>query len=357
MSQDYYSLLGVDKSSSQADIKKAYRKLAVKYHPDKNPDNKEAEEMFKQVSEAYQVLSDEDKKARYDRIGHDAYVSGEQGGGFSSANAADMFESMFGGFGDFFGFGGGRQRRTDPNEPVIGDDLEFKLTITLKEAYTGVKKTVQYNRLVKCNYCDGTGSKSKSKPSVCPTCRGSGMVMQQHGFMTMSSTCPTCGGNGVKISDPCPHCNRGLATERVSETIDIPAGAYTGMILRKAGKGNAGRNNGPYGNLYIRITCESSSKWNVVDNNLYTKEKFPFTLLTLGGKTKIKTLMSEVEINIPAGTQPNTRLRIKGQGMPIPNSKDFKDMYIDVEVDIPTKLTNKQRKALEKFSDLMSITN
>ena len=245
MSQDYYSLLGVDKSSSQADIKKAYRKLAVKYHPDKNPNNKEAEEMFKQVSEAYQVLSDDDKKARYDRIGHDAYVSGEQGGGFSSANAADMFESMFGGFGDFFGGFGGRNQRRNPNAPVDGDDLQFRIQITLKEAYTGIKKTVAYNRLNTCQYCNGTGSKSKSKPQTCSTCGGTGMVMQQHGFMTMSSTCPHCNGQGVRVPDPCPHCNgQGLIQERISESIDIPAGAYTGMTLRKLGFGNAGKNGG-----------------------------------------------------------------------------------------------------------------
>ena len=349
MAEDYYSLLGVGKSASQADIKKAYRKLAVKYHPDKNPDNKEAEEKFKQISEAYQVLSDEDKKARYDRIGHDAYVSNGQGG-FGNNQYVDPFEM----FGSMFGnaFGGGNRRQS--SGPRKGQDLHFNLQITLEEAYTGIEKSVKYDRVVKCKHCDGTGSKTKSKPQTCSMCGGSGMVMQQHGFMTMSSTCPTCKGRGVVITDPCQYCGgNGTSVERTTEKIKIPAGVRTGNRLRKVDAGNVGEYGGTFGDLYIQVIVAESNEYERNGEHLYRDEVIPFSTLALGGKVKIKTLAGNIEINIPAGTQLDSQLRVKDKGMPIMNSDKFGNLYLRVKSKVPQKLSNESINLLKQLDKVL----
>lgn len=355
MAEDYYSLLGVNKSASQADIKKAYRKLAVKYHPDKNPDNKEAEEKFKQISEAYQVLSDEDKKARYDRIGHDAYIANGQSG-FSGANQyVDPFE-MFGSmFGDMFG--NRYYQRRQSAKPRRGSDLNFNIKITLEEAYTGVEKTVKYDRITKCEHCNGTGSKSKSKPSTCPTCGGSGMVMQQHGFMTISSTCPTCGGKGVTVTDPCPNCGgKGTTILRNTEKIKIPAGVLNGSTLRKVNAGNAGDFGGDFGDLYIQVIVASESEYIRSGNqgeNLIKDEVIPFSTLVLGGKIKIKTLAGKVDITVPAGTQLDSQLRVKGKGMPIMNTNKFGDLYLNVKTKVPVAISAENKQKLEQLRNVL----
>lgn len=364
MSQDYYEILGVAKDATAQDIKKAYRKLALKYHPDKNPGNKEAEEKFKQVSEAYQVLSDEDKRAAYDRMGHEAYTSGAMGGGFSGAHGGayqdpfDLFREMFGGGASSGGggifdqfFGGGFSSGRASNEPVAGDDLRFDLEITLQEAVSGVEKTVKYNRLVHCKTCNGTGAEPGSEKKTCPTCKGRGQVTSSNGFMRFTQTCPKCGGTGKIIEKPCKDCGgTGLVRERLEEKIKVPAGVGTGTRLRKTGAGNAGPDGGPCGDLYIVIHVAEDSFFERQGSDLYCEIPIKFTLACMGGKIEVKTVRGKAVLNIPAGTQTDTVFRIKEQGMPVLNSTQVGDQYVKVVVEVPKKLTSEQRKALEAFA-------
>ncbi|MFI3290440.1 MAG: molecular chaperone DnaJ [Opitutales bacterium] len=357
---DYYELLEVAKDASAQEIKKAYRKLAVKYHPDKNKGDKAAEEKFKEISEAYQVLSDDDKRAAYDRMGHQAYTSGGMGGmgggGFRGGqDPFDVFREVFGGggggiFEQFFGGGGSRSRRS-ANDPVRGDDLRFDLEITLEEAFAGVEKTIKYNRLKRCDTCKGTGAKEGTKKSTCKKCGGSGSVTMSNGFMHFSQTCPDCGGSGTKVDNPCPNCNAsGLERERVTETIKVPAGVDSGTRLRKTASGSAGKNGGEYGDLYVIIYLKDHDIFEREGRDLHCEIPIQFTLAALGGKVEVKTLSGKAMLNVPAGTATDTVFRIKGQGMPVLNSTTVGDLYVRVRIEVPTKLTSKQRKALEEYA-------
>ncbi len=368
--QDYYELLGVAKDADAQEIKKAYRKLALKYHPDRNPGNKEAEEKFKQVSDAYQVLSDPEKRAAYDRYGHAAFQAGgmgSPGGGAQYGNfrdAADIFNEFFGGFGgkgsggfggfggfDFFGGGydddgGGRAAA-----PRRGSDMRIELEITLEEAASGTEKTIKYNRLVSCPTCNGSGAKAGTSKKTCPTCKGAGSVTKSNGFMRFTQTCPNCGGTGKVIESPCPDCNgTGRVKQRSEVKIKIPAGVYTGSRLRKSGAGNAGIDGGPYGDLYVVIVVAEHSFFERDGNNLYCQMPIKFTLAALGGNLEVRTLTGKVNLKIPAGTQTGTLFRIKGQGMPVLNSSAKGDQFVKVIVEVPRKLTPEQTKKLEEFA-------
>ena len=357
MAQDYYEVLGVAKDADDSTIKKAYRKLAMKYHPDRNPDNKEAEEKFKEIGEAYEVLSDADKRAAYDRMGHDAFknggMGGPGGGGFGGfTDPMDIFAQMFGGmggFGGFGGFGGGRRQQADPRQP--GADLRFDLDITLEEAAHGCDKSIEVERLVPCDACSATGSKDGANGfKQCPTCHGSGVVTRQSGIFVQQSTCPTCHGAGQTISNPCPKCHgEGRVHKDVKITLHIPPGVDTGTKLRSSGNGDAGLHGGETGDLYVFIE--------VVPHEIFTREgrdlsytmPVPFALASQGGLLSVPTLDGPAKLKLPAGTSSGTIFRVRGKGMPALKGGSHGDLMVEVQVETPAHLDSTQKKALDSF--------
>ena len=357
--EDFYKVLGVDKTASAQDIKKAYRKLALKYHPDRNPNNKQAEENFRQVSEAYEVLSDPDKRARYDQFGHDAFRQSMEGGTYrTNFDPFDVFREVFGGgggvFSDFFGGMGGAARQRDFNEPENGSDIRAEIEVSLEDAAKGVIKTIRYNRMVECPDCHGSGSKSGKGKKACPKCGGTGQVHMRQGPISFSQPCPNCHGSGAVVEDPCPKCSgTGRIAERTELRVDIPAGVYTGARLRKSGMGNAGINGGEYGDLYIVIYVKPNDTFEREDDDLYCEVEVKFTLAALGGQIEINTITGKkTALKVPAGTQAGTLLRLKGQGMPNLRGGAAGDLYVKINVEVPKKLTDPQRKALEEFAKL-----
>jgi molecular chaperone DnaJ len=356
---DYYEILGVSKDASEEELKKAYRKMAIKYHPDKNPGDKVAEEKFKEVSEAYEVLKDGNKRAAYDRYGHSAF---EQGGmrssGWSSSNFSDPFdvfrEVFGGGFGDFFGFGG--SGHNDSSGRRTGSDLRYNLKITLGEAFSGIEKTVKYSKEVACDKCGGTGAAPGSKTVRCKTCGGTGIYSVRQGFFSMQQTCPDCYGAGVKLEKPCPHC-RGLGRvkEQCTTKVKIPAGIFDGASLRMRGAGNAGTNGGSDGDLYVTIYVSEHDKFERHENDLYCAQRIPFTTAALGGEVEVATIDGHATLKIPAGTQSDTIFRMKGHGMPILNQQGTRgNQYVKISIDVPTKLSKEQKEQLQEFEKLYS---
>ena len=360
--EDFYKILGVEKTATAQEIKKAYRKLALKYHPDHNNGDKEAEEKFKKVSEAYEVLSNDEKRAKYDQFGHAAFTQGGAGGfsnmgGFGGfQDPFDIFREVFGGGGGgggaFYDFFGGGSREADA--PERGSDIRAEIEVSLEEAAKGTSRTIRYNRMVACSTCNGTGSKDgKGGRKTCQRCKGRGQVRMSQGFISFSQPCPDCQGTGTVIENPCDKCGgSGRVKERNEVKIDIPAGVYTGSRLRKANAGNVGYNGGDYGDLYVVIYVAPHPRFERDGNDLYTDVKIKFTLATLGGEIEIETITGKATLKIPAGTQPNTALRMKGQGMPNLRGSDKGDLYVRVNVEVPKKLTAEQRKKLEEFAVL-----
>lgn len=360
--EDYYSLLGTNKNATADDIKKAYRKMAVQYHPDKNPGNKEAEEKFKTISQAYEVLKDPKKKEAYDRYGHAAFQQGGMGsGGFSGGgNFHDPFEvfrevfnsgSRSGGgggiFEEFFG-GGGSSSRSGAQE---GSDLRYDLEVTLEEAYSGTEKEIKFRHAVSCKKCSGSGAEAGSKKTTCSTCKGAGQVTSSRGFFTVRQPCPSCHGAGTKIEKPCSGCNgEGRVIDTSTLKIRIPAGVDTGSKLRSAGNGEAGSNGGQAGDLYIIIHVKDHEFFDRDGDDLTCVVGIPFSLAALGGSIDVKTLKESISLKIPTGTQPGTTLRIKGHGMPSLRGKYHGDQYVRIEIKVPKDLSSKQRKILEDFA-------
>ncbi len=357
--EDYYEVLGVAKDASAQDIKKAYRQLALKYHPDHNPGDKSAEEKFKKVGEAYEILSDPEKRAKYDRFGHAAFEQGAPGaGGFGGFGGGfqdpfDIFREVFGsgggggGFYDFFG--GGPQRRAE-GRSGRGSDLSVEISISLEDAAKGVSKTVRYNRLAKCPDCSGSGSKDGSSGrKTCPKCGGRGTVKTAQGPILFTQTCPDCGGEGYVVRNPCPKCGgSGFVKERNEVKLDIPPGVYTGARLRKTGAGNAGISGN--GDFYAVIEVEPHPVFERNDDDLYRRVRIKFTLAALGGQVEIETVTGKAVLKVPAGTQPGTTLRMKGLGMPRLRGGTPGDLYVQIEVEVPKKLSGEQRKKLEEFA-------
>ncbi len=363
--EDFYKVLGVEKNASAQDIKKAYRKLALKYHPDRNPNDKVAEEKFRQVSEAYEVLSNEEKRAKYDQFGHAAFKNGMGGGAYSQGNfdPFDIFREVFGGgaggggssFFDFFGGGGGMgSRKRDVNAPESGSDIRAEIEISLEDAAKGISKTIRYNRMVECPDCHGSGSKSGKGRKTCPKCHGSGQVYMSHGPISFSQPCPDCQGSGTIVEDPCPKCSgSGRIKERTEVKVDIPAGVYTGARLRKSAMGNAGVNGGSYGDLYIVIYVAPNEKFERENDDLYREIDIKFALAALGGQIEIDTIIGKkTELKIPAGTQAGTLLRMRGQGMPNLRGGASGDMYVKINIEVPRKLSDEQKKKLVEFAEL-----
>jgi molecular chaperone DnaJ len=336
VAQDYYQTLGVTRSADDAELKKAYRQLAMQYHPDRNPGDKQAEERFKEVSHAYAVLSDPDKRAQYDRFG----TVGPTGGGFD-AGFGTLFEDIFD---NFFGGGGRRSRATR------GDDLQYELKITLEEAATGVETKVRIPRLEPCEACGGIGSEPGSKPTPCDTCRGRGEVRMSHGFLTVARPCPKCRGEGQINRNPCQPC-RGegrIRTERVLE-VKIPAGIDDGMQLRLTGQGSAGTLGGPAGDLYVLVRTREHETFVRKNDDLYSDVPVSFAQLALGAEIDVPTLGATAKLKIPAGSQPHQIVKLRGKGMPRLRERGHGDACYRLILEVPAKVNAKQREALEAF--------
>lgn len=353
--QDYYELLGVSKSADADEIKKAYRKLAMKYHPDRNPDDKTAEQKFKDVNEAYEVLKDEEKRAAYDRFGHAAFEQGGPGGpgrggfeGFSGGGFADIFEEMFGGGGG--GFGGGRGRG-GAEQTGRGSDHRFNLDITLEEAFHGKNTEIRVPGSTQCDECKGTGATKGSAPVKCSTCGGAGRVRSQQGFFTVERTCPSCHGQGQVIKDPCRKCSgTGRVNKEKTLNVNIPAGVETGTRIRLAGEGEAGLRGAPAGDLYIFLNVRTHRIFQRDGANIHVRVPVPMTTAALGGSIEVPTVDgSRARITIPAGTQSGQQFRLRAKGMSMLRTNSRGDMFVELSVETPMNLTKKQKELMEQF--------
>ena len=347
--RDYYDVLGVNKNASPDELKSAYRKLAVKYHPDKNPGNKNAEDKFKEASEAYGILSDKSKKENYDNFGHAAFENGggSQGGfgGFSGADFSDIFEDFFG---DFGGARRGSGRRSSANR---GSDLRYDLSISLEEAYFGKKQNIQFSTSEKCETCKGSGSKPGTNPERCSYCGGSGRVRSNQGFFTVQQTCPQCGGSGEEITNPCIDCNgQGVKQKSKKISVTIPEGVDDGTRIRLAGKGEAGTRGGGSGDLYLFVNVKSHELFKRSDVNLFFEFPISIADAALGTTIEIPTIEGKkAKIKIPGGTQDGKQFRLKGKGMPFMRRGDFGDLYVQVKTEVPVYLNKEQKDLLERF--------
>lgn len=358
--RDYYEVLMVSREVTSDELKKSYRKLAVKYHPDKNPGDKEAEEKFKEVSEAYDILSDDQKRAAYDRYGHSAFSGGMGGGGGGGGgfhDPFDIFREVFGGAGgggggifeSFFGGGGGRQQRRDG--PQRGSDLRYGLEISLEEAAQGCEREIEYERLNSCKTCSGSGSTSGSGKKACRTCGGVGQVISSRGFFQIQQTCPDCSGSGEVISDPCKACSgSGRTKERTKIRVKIPAGIEDGSRLRSGGNGDYGSKGGAAGDLYIVVQIRQHDIFEREGDDLHCQMPLSFTTAALGGETTVPTLEGKANLKVPAGTQNGTTFRLRGKGMKTLGEQRHGDLYVHVQIAVPTKLTAEQRGHLEAFA-------
>jgi molecular chaperone DnaJ len=345
--RDYYDVLGVAKNAADQQIKSAYRKLALQYHPDRNQGNKEAEEKFKEAAEAYAILSDSEKRARYDRFGH-AGVSPQAGAGFDPSTFAG-FEDIFGGiFGDFFGAGGGR------GGPERGSDLRYDLEITFDEAARGVETSITIPRLEMCEVCRGSGAAPGSSPTTCPQCHGRGQQRFQQGFFTVARTCSRCHGSGRIVAKPCVACKgEGRTTRERTLTVKVPAGIADGQRLRISGEGESGRHGGPAGDLYVFIEVPAHSFFRRDGNNLVCEIPLNFTTLALGGHVDVPTLDGRESVKVPEGTQSGTVFRLRGKGMPDVSGRGRGDLFITVQAVTPKKLTKEQRSLLEQLHGVL----
>ena len=366
--RDYYEVLGVPKTASDDEIKKAYRKLAKKYHPDLNPGDKTAEEKFKEVGEAYEVLSDKDKKARYDQFGHAGvdpnYGAGAGAGGFGGGfgggiDLDDILGSMFGG--GFGGFGGSRQR-ANPNAPRRGDDIRVSLVLSFMEAVHGCAKTVSVSRQDTCPECGGTGAAKGTSAETCPDCRGTGYVTVQQrtpfGVMQSTQPCRKCGGKGKIIKTPCSKCHgsgKTASTKRVE--VKVPAGIDDDQSLRLAGLGDAGTNGGPSGDLIVIVTVRPDAMFERDGYDVHVTVPITYSQAVLGSEIVVPTIDGKVQYTVPEGTQSGTTFRLRGKGIQYVNGRGRGDQYVHVVVEIPKKLTRTQREALKKFEDSLKEEN
>jgi len=350
--RDYYELLGVARNASQSEIKKAYRKLAMKHHPDRNPDNAEAEEKFKEAKEAYDVLNDEQKRAAYDQFGH-AGVDPSMGGGGFGGGGRGGFSDAFGDiFGDIFGGGrgGGGGQRVNR-----GDDLRYNLDLSLEDAVSGTTVKIRVPTYVACDTCEGTGAKKGSKPKTCDTCAGHGQVRMQQGFFSIQQTCPTCHGKGEIISDPCRSCHgQGRVQEHKTLSAKIPAGVDTGDRIRLAGEGEAGEHGGPPGDLYIHINVKEHPIFVRDESNLYCEMPVSFSTAALGGELEVPTLDGRVKLKVPSETQTGKMFRIRAKGVKPVRGGAVGDLYCRVVVETPVNLNSEQKEILKQFEETMN---
>jgi molecular chaperone DnaJ len=354
--RDYYQVLEVSREVSFEEIKKSYRKLAVKHHPDKNPGDHAAEEKFKELGEAYEVLSDPQKRAAYDQHGHAAFdprqrARGGFGGGFH--DPAEIFRDVFGGSGSIFEnlFGGGRQ--ADPSEPQRGDDLRYDLEISLEEAALGCEKEISVTKLDQCETCHGSGAEHGSKLKTCATCGGRGQVLMARGIFSIAQTCPHCKGAGRILEKPCKTCHGNGKKERTSKIkLRIPPGVDAGSRLRSSGNGEAGFRGGPNGDLYVVLHVREHEIFKRDGDDLICEVPVSFIQATLGGEIEVPTLENKMTVKVPAGTQPNALFRIKGRGVKNLQGYGHGDLHVRVQLEVPTRLNHEQKAKLQEFAAL-----
>ena len=352
--RDLYEILGVAKNATQDELRKAYRKLAMKFHPDRNPDSKDAEEKFKEAKEAYEILSDEQKREAYDRYGHAGVDPnagmGGMGGGMGGAGFADAFGDIFG---EIFGGGGGR--RGGGPQVYRGADLRYALDISLEQAAAGFDTEIRVPSWENCDTCSGTGAKPGTSAQTCRTCQGSGAVRMQQGIFSMQQTCPTCHGSGKEIPDPCVACHgEGKVKKTKTLQVKIPAGIDDGMRIRSSGNGEPGVNGGPAGDLYVEIRIKPHGIFQRDGEDLHCELTIPFTTAALGGTVEVPTLTGRGEITIPEGTQVGKTFRLRGKGIKGLRSSYPGDLYCHIQIETPVRLNEEQKKLLRQFEQALS---
>lgn len=365
--RDYYEVLGVSKDANVSEIKKSYRKMAMKFHPDQNPDDPKAEENFKELGEAYEVLGDEDKRAAYDRYGHAAFKQGGMGGGGGGGgfhDPMDIFSQVFGGafgggFEDFFGGGGGGGgRRRAKSGKKRGSDLRYDLEVALEEAAHGAEKELEIEKHAACDTCKSSGSKSGTGTKTCTTCGGQGQVVRQAGIFVQQSACPECRGAGQIISDPCGDCGgKGRRQKADRIRIKIPAGVDDGVRLRSSGNGDAGLRGGPAGDLYVFLHVKPHDIFERRGEDLYCEVPVAFSTAALGGELEVPTLEGKASIKVPAGTQGGTVFRLRNRGVQDISSGRKGDLHVEVQVEVPTRLDDEQKEKLKTFSESIGEKN
>jgi len=351
---DFYEMLGVTRECDDGALKSAFRKLAMKYHPDRNPGDADAEHKFKEINQAYEILKDPQKRAAYDRFGHAAFEQGMGGGagGFGGGGFSDIFEDLFGEM-----MGGGRRRSSGGRER--GADMRYNMEIALEEAFTGKTAQIRVPSSITCTDCSGSGAKPGTSPVTCAMCSGSGRVRASQGFFSIERTCPQCQGRGQTIKDPCPKCaGQGRVTEERSLSVNIPSGIEDGTRIRLAGEGEAGMRGGPSGDLYIFLSVKPHEFFQRDGADLYCKVPISMTTAALGGQFEVATLDgTQTRVKVPDGTQNGRQFRLKGKGMPILRQPQVGDLYIQVAVETPQNLSRRQRELLEEFEKLSSTEN
>lgn len=349
MPRDFYEVLGVDRNADGDTIKKAYRKLAMQLHPDKNPGNKEAEDKFKEAAQAYEILSNSEKRAQYDRFGHQAFQGAGGGGGPGGfSNAEDIFSAFGDIFGDFFG-GGGQQRRS--TGPRRGADLRYMTEISLKEVIEGVSKEIEFDTEDSCKTCSGTGAEKGSEPITCTTCGGRGQVIRSQGFFQMATTCPKCQGEGRIVKNPCGSC-RGQGRTRAHRRIQVtvPAGVDTGTRLRVTGEGEGGYRGGPNGDLFVEIAVKEDPRFERDGVDLVTLSKVNYLTMLLGGEIEIQGVLGKKKIQVTKGSQPGERVRLVGEGVPALRGNRRGDLYCELVVEIPKSLSKDEERLLQEIA-------
>lgn len=345
--RDYYEILGVAKGASQDEIKKSYRRLAMKYHPDRNTDDAEAEEKFKEAKEAYEVLKDEEKRSAYDRFGHEGVRGGPAGGGFNAEGFGDIFGDVFGDI-----FGGGRR---GASQVFRGADLGYELKLDLERAVAGDSVTIDVPTQISCDECDGSGAQKGTDPTKCSTCAGVGQVRMQQGFFSIQQTCPACKGAGTVISDPCNKCHgRGRVSKTKTLNVKVPAGVDDGDRIRLSGEGEAGRNGGPPGDLYVEVRVSAHKIFERAGADLSCEVPISFATATLGGEVELPTIDGHVSLKIPGGTQSGKVFRLRGKGVNTVRDPRKGDLFARVAVETPVNLTADQEGLLRQFDDLVS---
>ena len=348
---DFYETLGVSKTADEKELKSAFRKLAMQFHPDKNPDDSSAERKFKEINEAYETLKDPQKRAAYDRYGHAAFEHGGMGGG---GGFSDIFEDIFGEM-----MGGGRARGRSSGGRERGADLRYNMEISLEEAFIGKTAQIRVPTSITCDVCSGSGAKPGTQPKTCGTCQGSGRVRAAQGFFSVERTCPTCHGRGQIIPDPCTKCHgQGRVTEERSLSVNIPAGIEDGTRIRLQGEGEAGMRGGPAGDLYIFLSVKPHEFFQRDGADLYCAVPISMTTAALGGTFDVATLDgTKSRVTVPEGTQVGKQFRLKAKGMPVLRSSQVGDLYIQIQIETPQKLTKRQRELLQEFEQISSKDN
>lgn len=348
--RDYYEVLGVSKDATADVLKKAYRKAALQFHPDKNPGDKEAEEKFKEAANAYEILSNPEKRARYDRFGHEAF----RGGGGSYQNVDDIFSNFSDIFGDFFGgggFGGSTSRRARQTGPARGADLRYRTEMTLEEVVSGIERDIEFETDSNCETCHGTGAKKGTQAATCTTCGGQGQVIARQGFFQVATTCPTCHGSGQIIKEKCESCTgKGRVKTKRKIRVTIPAGVDTGTQLRVSNEGEGGYRGGPNGDLYVEVHVRNHERFEREGSHLYSELEVSYLQAALGAELEFESIDGTEKVRVPPGTQPGARLRVEGRGVPQLRSRGRGDLILAIDVKIPTKLSKDEEKMLRQIA-------